>query len=408
MQSVNASIPGDHLEIDLIEMIESTDGMKYVLNIVDVFTGFVMLYAIPNNYAETIAEKLWEMISIFGPPKIISSDNGAEFVNAIIKAFMKHEGISHRLITSWHPQASGKVERVNRTMRDTINKLVRGMHVHWPLYLPFAQLSYNDKVHELTYSTPYALTFARKMNEFSDYTHIKLDERKVNKEDWKKHQDEVLSLIYPQIVLRAKKVQKKFAEKLEKMRRNIFTRDLPPGTQVMILDEKYLKAPKPKTEPKYIGKYTIVKREVNGPYVIKDIRGNLYHRKVPIDQMKVLFRPGTIPAMEDDKDVWIVDKIINHRKENRKSWYEVKWKGFTETTWEPEENILDQNLIDKYWRKKSGLKVVFTGSMSVPCIYSKTSARETVFNEADQTAQTQDEKFRKRLAEICAEMEKHD
>jgi transposase InsO family protein len=405
-QSINASLPGDHWEIDLMEMIESTDGMKYILNVVDVFTGFVMLYAIPNNYAETIVEKLWEMISIFGPPKIISSDNGAEFVNAIIKAFMKHEGISHRLITSWHPQASGKVERVNRTMRDTINKLVRGMHVHWPLYLPFAQLSYNDKVHELTYSTPFALMFARKMNELSDYTQIKEKDRKISKDDWKEHQDEVLSLIYPQIVLRTKQVQKRFATKLEKMRRNIFTRDLPPGTQVMILDEKYLKAPKPKTEPKYIGKYFIVRREVNGPYVIKDTSGNLYHRKVPIDQMKVLFRPGTIPTMEDDKDIWIVEKIINHRKEGRKYEYEIKWKGFTETTWESEDNIIDQNVIDRYWRKQSGMRSISTSGISVPCIYSMTSERNTMFNEADQTAQTQDEKFKQLLSERCVEMEK--
>ena len=228
MQSVNATQPGDHWQIDLMEMIESTDGMKYILNVVDVFTGFVMLYALPSKDAEAVAEKLWEMICIFGPPKIIQSDRGTEFVNTIIRALMKHEGISHRVITPWHPQADGKVERVNRTMRDTINKLVRGMHVHWPLYLPFAQLSYNDKVHELSLSTPHSLTFARKMNEFKDYTQINPQEQKVSKEDWEKHQDEVLSLIYPQIALRAKQVQDQYAKKLLELRKNVLSRDLPP------------------------------------------------------------------------------------------------------------------------------------------------------------------------------------
>ena len=76
-----------------------------------------------------------------------------------------------------------------------------------------------------------------------------------------------------------------------KIRKNILTRDLPPGTQIMILDEKYLKGtPKPNTEPKYIGKYVIVRREVNGPYVVKDMTGVVLARKIPIDQIKILFR----------------------------------------------------------------------------------------------------------------------
>jgi hypothetical protein len=341
------------------------------------------------------------MISIFGPPKIIQSDQGTEFCNTIIKALLKHEGISHRVITAYHPQGDALVERSNGTIRMTINKLVRGMHVHWPLYLPFAQLSYNAKVHELKLATPYALMFARKMNEFMDYTQTKRENFTVNLKDWEKHQDEVLGLIYPQIALRAKHVHQQLAQRLERMRRNVLTRDLPPGTQVMILDEKYIKSPhmRPKTDPKYIGKYIVVKREVNGPYVLKSMNGEIYPRKVPIDQMKVLFRtiPGYVPAMQDDKDVWIVERLVNDKKVygDKRTWYEVKWKGFdsTQNTWEPEEHIHDQNLIDKYWRLKSGVKqakkaqTVKRSGNSV-ALYLMTSQRDTLFNEADQTAQT--------------------
>ena len=135
----------------------------------------------------------------------------------------------------------------------------------------------------------------------------------------------------------------------------------------MIFDEKYIKSPRPKTEPKYIGKYMIVKREVNGPYVLKDMDGEIYPRKVPIDQMKVLFRtiPGYINATNPE-DVWIVEKVVNHEKKNDGYWYEVKWKGFDkeDNTWEPEKNINDQNIIDKYWRLKSGSHVL--SSLSNP------------------------------------------
>ena len=418
LQSLDVSLPGDHWMIDLIEMVESTDGMNYILNVVDVFTGFVMLYAIPTKDPEMIAQKLWEMISIFGPPKIIQSDQGTEFCNLVIQALMKHEGISHRVITAYNPRADGQVERSNGTVRITLNKMVRGMHVHWPLYLPFVQLSYNSKVHELRLATPYSLMFTRKMNEFMDYTQAKVQDQKVNLEDWQRHQDEVLGLIYPQMALRIKHVHQDMMNKLEKMRRNVLTRDLPPGTQVMILDEKYIKNPqtRPKTEPKYIGKYVIVKREVNGPYVLKDMTGNIYPRKVPVDQMKILFKtiPGYTESMRDDKDIWVVDRLVNDEKRpnDKRTWYEVKWKGFdnSENTWEPEDHIQDQNLIDKYWRLKSGLKQAKRGrtkvnaGANVVVLHLMTSKRDTLFNEADQTAQTTN----KNILLICAEMDKID
>lgn len=125
---------------DLMQTIESTDHKNYILTVVDVFTGFVILRALPANTAATVARELWDIITIMGPPKILQSDNGTEFVNAIIRNLCLRQGISHRLITAWHPEADGKVERNNGTIRQTINKMVRGLHVHWPLYLPFVQL----------------------------------------------------------------------------------------------------------------------------------------------------------------------------------------------------------------------------------------------------------------------------
>src|SRR4051794_17082231 len=153
MQSVRASQPGDHLMIDVLHMVQSTDGKNYILTVIDVFTGFVLLFALENISAESIAEKLWDVICILGPPKIIQSDSGTEFVNSIIRSLLKHEGIRHVVITAYHPESDGKVERCNRTIRVTINKMVEGMHVYWPLYLSFVQLSINSEVSELTLST---------------------------------------------------------------------------------------------------------------------------------------------------------------------------------------------------------------------------------------------------------------
>jgi transposase InsO family protein len=401
-------MPGDHLMIDLMHMIKSTDNKNYILTVVDVFTGFVMLRALPDCSAATVARELWDIFCIIGIPKILQSDNGSEFVNEIIRWLCTHRGIAHRVITSWHPESDGKVERSNGTIRQTINKMVKGVHVHWPLYLAFVQLCINTKVHELTLSTPFALMFGRKLNEFADYLHTTKDDSKQSLSEWLQHQEEVISLVYPQIELRARHEQKKYREKLAKIRGRILAEDLPPGTRVMILDEKYLKGnPRPNTEPKYIGEYVVVKREINGPYTIKSPTGEIYQRKVPVDQMKVLFRPKSNIDNEEE-NVWIVDEILDHNQEGRTMNYKVKWRGYDETSWEPEDNILDQGLIDTYWRKRHGLR---TGkdrqSRSATAVVSLVAPEhDTLSNEVRQTARTSRHKMKllfqqKRLKQSC-------
>ena len=48
-RSIFAARPGDHYQIDLAELPESMEGYKFCLVLVDLFTGFVMLKAIPNK-----------------------------------------------------------------------------------------------------------------------------------------------------------------------------------------------------------------------------------------------------------------------------------------------------------------------------------------------------------------------
>ena len=164
----------------------------------------------------------------------------------------------------------------------------------------------------------------------------------------------------------------------------------------MILDEKYIKAPKPNTAPKYIGKYVVVKREVNGPYVLKNMHGDIYHRKVPIDQMKILFLLGMKNAMRDDKDVYIVERIVNDEKRpnDPRTWYEIKWKGYSENenTLEPEDHIHDQDLIDKYIRLKTGMQYAKKSKdqrgSQAGVMLLVSSRRNILFNTADQTART--------------------
>ena len=83
---------------------------------------------------------------------------------------VKVTGIDHRLIAPYNPRADGKVERgLLVPLPLVIKKLLHGSKEHWPLLVPFAQLTINNKVASLTNSAPFDLMFGRSCNEMKDY-----------------------------------------------------------------------------------------------------------------------------------------------------------------------------------------------------------------------------------------------
>ncbi|KAJ9050757.1 Chromobox protein 5 [Entomophthora muscae] len=57
---------------------------------------------------------------------------------------------------------------------------------------------------------------------------------------------------------------------------------------------------------------------------------------------------------EEEEEVYVVEDIKDHKKDKNGYKYLIKWQGFSDAdnTWETEENIFSQELIDKYWAKQ--------------------------------------------------------
>ena len=62
------------------------------------------------------------------------------------------------------------------------------------------------------------------------------------------------------------------------------------------------------------------------------------------------------PDLIDGEEEWEIEHIIRHSGEKNHR-YQVKWKGFQEYTWEPEENLehAPEVLVD-YWKRKKHSK----------------------------------------------------
>ena len=362
-RSIDAYLPCDHLQIDLAQLPTSTEGHVYCLLCVDVFTGFLFLEPLKDKQMDTIARALWKIFTVIGVPRILQSDNGTEFKNEVVAALTKMKGVEHRFIAPYNPRADGKVERSVKTVKDTVNKLMYGADCHWHLHLPFVQYAYNNKVQNLTGSTPFSLMFGREANaacnyELNEQGHLQ------DVDAWKKHQEEVFALVFPAVSKRRGQGQSKIRARVDKLRKNLVNEDLPTGTLITLKDPAYLLDPskKPATAPTYAGTYTIIRRTAHGPYLISDETGQQVKRVVPLDQMKIIYRPEDKPEGADEVDgadvSYEIEQIISHKEVDGQTSFLVKWKGWpvTEATWIDQSKFNETDMLTDYLNVVNGVK----------------------------------------------------
>jgi hypothetical protein len=69
------------MQVDLIDM-RSTEyqGFKFIMHVKDHFTKFSWLFPLASKEAVHVAKNLKSIFCTFGPPTILQSDNGKEFV----------------------------------------------------------------------------------------------------------------------------------------------------------------------------------------------------------------------------------------------------------------------------------------------------------------------------------------
>lgn len=346
LKIISASLPWDHVAIDLVVNIpRSEDGKDTLLVIVDIMTKFAILRCLKGKSMAAISKSLWEVISVFGVPKIIQSDNGTEFVNQLVRQLVKLQGINHRTTSAYNPRANGAVERTNGIIETMLKKELRGKITDWPAFVPFVQLAYNAKISSTTGSSPFALMFGRALNDFSFYKRTS-KAKGVDLALWKTHQEKVFNTIYPAVCDRVKDKKadavKFFSEKARIIPSDFF----PPGCQVMMRDATRAS----KWDPIYEGPFTIVRRNQGGAYVLKDKVGEILKRTVPADQLKLVTRAGenavfAAPSLK-------IRKILSHRSDSiNRHEYLVHWKDkHVSDSWEPVENFDDIAVIKEYWK----------------------------------------------------------
>ena len=157
--------PWQHIAIDLIGPFgrQATErGNRYVLVTLDLLTKGVELAAIPDKSAETVANSLIEnVVYRHGLPESILSDRGLEFNNQHLALVAQAMGLDKKLVSAFHPEANGAVERANQTIGALIRRNVQESGCEWDACLGIVQFQYMSVPHSTTGRSPFFLQFGR-------------------------------------------------------------------------------------------------------------------------------------------------------------------------------------------------------------------------------------------------------
>ena len=97
--------------IDFMGPFPSSFANLYILLAVGYVYKWVEAIACPINDANTVVGFIHRnILSIFGAPKTIISDEGSHFTNKVFAKLMSKYGIRHVMGLAYHPQSNGQVQ----------------------------------------------------------------------------------------------------------------------------------------------------------------------------------------------------------------------------------------------------------------------------------------------------------
>ena len=159
LRPIVATTPRERYIADLVDFSEyenSNDGYKYLLNIVDSFSKFVMAYPVKTKTAIEVCKCFDLCFSWFGEPRILHTDNGLEFCNQHLNGLCREKNIIRARGRPRTPRIQGQVERFNQTITNRLFSLALSLNNNdnWVSILHTAVGAYNRIIHSATNQVP--------------------------------------------------------------------------------------------------------------------------------------------------------------------------------------------------------------------------------------------------------------
>ncbi len=159
LQYLLPEAPYDVVLIDLLQLLQSRHGSRYVLVCVDHLTKFVALAPLKDKTATVVAHALvTHLFCPFSTPRVIMSENGAEFRNAMVSEICSQFGVKE-ILTAYYPAPNGLAEMANRKILEVLRPIVNELLDNWEDWLPHVAASLNSSSNDSTGKSLYYILF---------------------------------------------------------------------------------------------------------------------------------------------------------------------------------------------------------------------------------------------------------
>ena len=161
LKCIDVGEPFECIGMDIKEFDLSSKGNRYALVFQDYLTKWPEVYPIPDHKAHTVADCLADLIWRHGVPARIIHDRAPEFLSDVLQDAAAIFGLQQLPTSGGHPQTDGLVERLNRTLKAMLTKLVDRKGIDWDTKLGPVLMAYRTTPQTSTGESPFYLLYGR-------------------------------------------------------------------------------------------------------------------------------------------------------------------------------------------------------------------------------------------------------
>jgi len=155
--------PFERVTMDILGPLPLTRNKnQYVGVVVDHYSRYTIAFPLTNKTAQAFAHKFYQhVVSIFGCPKHVHSDNGGEFHGDVMADLVKYMGMKQTWTSGYTPHSNGLSEAHVKKVASGLRMIVNNKGTDWDIKLPTILWCLNTTAVSCHGHSSYLLLFGR-------------------------------------------------------------------------------------------------------------------------------------------------------------------------------------------------------------------------------------------------------
>ena len=314
------SEPFEVLAFDLVGPFPAAKyGYRYLLTAICMGSKWPEAIPLKVQTAKAVAAGMMEVFSRTGIPLQLLTDQGRQFVGALMDKLCRDLRIDKLQCAPYHPETNGAVERMHGTLGPMLTKASQ-MGLDWVEQIPFALFALRSAPNKDTGFSPYQLVYGHRVRTPLDVLHqgwAELEFGELETEEWSDWLVQRLEVWHDLVRERGKKAS---GERKALYDKSTVERTLEPGDQVMCRIPGLVG----KLEESWHGPYKVVAKKGRVDYLVDMGKGKGRVKVLHINNLKKYYpRTEEVLRLALVAEDWSDDEEVGTKLQG-------KFEGFEE------------------------------------------------------------------------------